>query len=220
VDRQEADPPLAIFGSRRSRRFPQIESAFIRVHLRPFTPNPFSDMKLLAWLLGPLTFREQLALLARFPGWLFGRTIDVDERPQLVLAVPPRADNSPGNSPPREPRPKAAPPRWCVAVYRRDNGKLVAVGPDRPEPITPLVEAAYASRGCTLPLRIEVAVATRAMRKARAELNAVQVVTVVPVHGAIDNLPHGAPPDASIPTGYEPSAETPAVWPHKKRRAS
>lgn len=180
-------------------------------------------MKLFAWLLGPLTFREQLALPVRFLGWLFSRTIDVDERPQLLLAVPPRADNSPGNSPPRAPRPKAAPPRWCVAVYRLDTGKLVAVGPDRPEPITPLVEAAYASRGCTLPLRIEVAVATRAMRKARAELNAVQVVAVVPVHGSIDDLPHGAPPSAAMPAGYEPPAEAPPVWPKshtQPRRAS
>jgi hypothetical protein len=87
-----------------------------------------------------------------------------------------------------------------------------------------MVEAAYASRGCTLPLRIEVAVATRAMRQARAALNAVQVTIAIPIAKGsqdVDNLPHGAPPSAAMPTGYEPSAEAPPAWPKSHpRRAS
>jgi hypothetical protein len=173
-------------------------------------------MNLLAWLLGPLSFREQLALAARFLGWLFGRTIDVEP------------ETSPANSTASEhrlaPRPKAEPIRFCVALYHLRTGKLIGVGKaDFPEWVTAVLEANYFNSGCTLPIVAQPVPLTRAMRRARGELNKVQLLTTIAVvapPGSVDDLPHGAPPDASMPTGQEPSAASPPVWPHEKRRAS
>lgn len=191
-------------------------------------------MKLFAWLLGPLSFREQLALPARgaastlrFLGWLFGR-IDVDDRSpaNYELAVPAK---------PPEPRPAATPPRFCVVLHHARSGKLIGVGgADLPDWVTAVLEANYFNAGCTLPIVASPAVLTRALRRHRGELNKVQILTTIEViekikgqatesqaaGKATDDLPHGAPPDAAMPTGYEPPAASPAVWPHKKRRAS
>lgn len=187
-------------------------------------------MKLFTWLLGPLSLREQLALPARFLGWLFGPFDDRRERPQLHepsqlrLAVPPRADNSPGNSPPRDPRPKAAPLKYCVVLHHRTTGRLIGVGAaELPTFAHAIAEANYFNAGCTLPIVASPAVLTRHLRRHRDELNKVQLLTTIEVidkiqqqaaTGAGDggqgtgqatlDLPHGAPPDASMPTGDQP----------------